>query len=731
MALLAAVLAVLVALALGGTAQAAGYPPNRSGAKQFAAAFCPSNPVGMADYVWLSAPSSEDVTTVTVVYPNTVVDVRVNAYVQYCSSYPWGADAGSSYWSNIGGPSGSFNYNNGYPNATWYDYQVKPLNVAGWEPGNHTICMTLASWSVGLFPQPSPSACSVLNLNIVHPWTTGGWSLIGVDHEPNVSEWNAVPGQRLTWRHGVYNNGPGRTGNIAFATNKLGFSNGWNGNIEPQGIFSLNPGQTQIVGDGSSPPRYQDYSAYDVTQADVGGRLCQSISWGPWAWNDGAWRASGAACANVPYNFNLTPIVNVSTQNGEPGATISPVQSHVSNSGPTKSRDATKWELTRFVIPKDGSKPAGADTRQSPCDYYDNGCTTIGSGNQTFMPGDTPLAPVSVAPIDDLPLGSQLCFALSVSGYNAGRDPNDGWWRHGAPDCIRIGKTPKLQVWGGDVAARGSISTSTTVKGADVFGSWVEYGAFSVGGNNGFASSAGLVGQTSSDQSSWSKLTFANVSSTGSAAYGSYASATDFRQLPSVASYFKSFTNTQPYGGALNDNAFATGGPITVRTAGNLTLGAGQLDAGKSVVIVADGTVTINGDITYAGGNLASFKDIPQLVIIAKDIRIEQGVKNVDAWLVASDTIDTCSNVGPAGQMPANGTVMKGDVCAELLTINGPVIANKLILKRTAGSGTDTKSGDPAEIINLRPDAYLWAQLVATGSGKAQTVYSVELPPRF
>jgi hypothetical protein len=63
--------------------------------------------------------------------------------------------------------------------------------------------------------------------------------------------------------------------------------------------------------------------------------------------------------------------------------------------------------------------------------------------------------------------------------------------------------------------------------------------------------------------------------------------------------------------------------------------------------------------------------------------------------------------------------------------VNGPVVTGKLVLNRTAGSGTGAQSGDPAERFNLRPDAFLWARLQATGNDKAQTVYSTELPPRF
>jgi hypothetical protein len=136
------------------------------------------------------------------------------------------------------------------------------------------------------------------------------------------------------------------------------------------------------------------------------------------------------------------------------------------------------------------------------------------------------------------------------------------------------------------------------------------------------------------------------------------------------------------------------------------------------VVVITSGTVNIEGNITYSDGPLNSLKDIPQVVIISKDINIRDSVTNVDSWLVASGAINTCNN------FTGNLTTAK---CGAILAVNGPVVTNKLILNRTGG----TSIGDPAERFNLRPDAYLWAQLQASGGNKAQTVYSVELPPRF
>jgi len=99
-------------------------------------------------------------------------------------------------------------------------------------------------------------------------------------------------------------------------------------------------------------------------------------------------------------------------------------------------------------------------------------------------------------------------------------------------------------------------------------------------------------------------------------------------------------------------------------------------------------------------------------------------VKQIDAWLIAKSGLNTCSDV--VGNLSST-------LCNNQLTVNGPVMAGQLYLRRTAGSGTgQDHSGDPAEIFNLRPDAYMWASMRATGGGnRAQTVYTTELPPRL
>ncbi|MET0980043.1 MAG: hypothetical protein ABWX90_02205, partial [Candidatus Saccharimonadales bacterium] len=118
---------------------------------------------------------------------------------------------------------------------------------------------------------------------------------------------------------------------------------------------------------------------------------------------------------------------------------------------------------------------------------------------------------------------------------------------------------------------------------------------------------------------------------------------------------------------------------------------------------------------------------VPQVIIIARNINITNAATQIDAWLLttgATGAINTCSD--RALTAPLNATV-----CNNQLTVNGPVVTEHLHLRRTAGSDTAADAGRPAEVFNLRPDAYLWAQARASQAGKAQTVYSVELPPRF
>jgi uncharacterized protein YegL len=147
-----------------------------------------------------------------------------------------------------------------------------------------------------------------------------------------------------------------------------------------------------------------------------------------------------------------------------------------------------------------------------------------------------------------------------------------------------------------------------------------------------------------------------------------------------------------------------------------------------SKVIKSSGTVTIkNNIINDSSKKYNDVSQIPQMVIIAKKIVIAANVTQVDAWLIARDSgngsIQTC-DVDPS-------TKETIDVCNNPLIVNGPVMTDHLYMLRTFGSGVGSDSGTPAEIFNLRADAYLWAAAHALVNGRVQTTYTTELPPRF
>jgi hypothetical protein len=263
-----------------------------------------------------------------------------------------------------------------------------------------------------------------------------------------------------------------------------------------------------------------------------------------------------------------------------------------------------------------------------------------------------------------------------------------------------------------------------------IYGSWGEYGVMATGVIRGIGSGSAFAGRglAYSTACSFTFLTIANATNancrtTPAANFGGYRTG---RTLPDVAARYPVASATATIGGTQSISNLSG----VYQTSGALTLTGGSLPLGRTIVIntydVTTRTykdVTIAGDITYAGGLITSNNQIPQLVIIGGNINIQSGVRQVDSWLIASGTLNTCSNIVR--------TAITINTCNTLLTMNGPVMAKEVQLWRTAGSGNGDASGDPAEVFNLRPDAYLWGIAQSARSGRLETVYQRELPPRY
>lgn len=740
------------------------YSADVSGARDYANDFCPDVTYPeqkIADAMWLTAPGGGNQVTV-IEGQSQDVPIVINFFATYCANWPQGHTNGAiGLQARLGGVNrlssapGGVTYG---PKTTgmgvrseWGVGQYNgTLNVAGLASNTYIFCTwfeTTTTWAAASFV-PSPSFCFPIVVNRIIPWTTSAESRVGVDFTPpNVSAWTAAPNQMLYWRHTIAAAG-GTTPGLGFAVGKSGFNgaNVWGTGLpanhnEPTGTTSaIGAGSSYSVGWGANRP---EYSTYRVVPSDGGRTLCQSISWGPTAWNNPAWSASVPACVTVPFNYNLTPSVTGPSGVGTVGGPIPTVTPRVNNSvvgnaGATTDSPSVRWELWRIEVPPTVPDPGAIpltqqDNGSAPCAHYNNGgvntCTAKGSGDRTFPAGSTTLAALNGETIGaNTPVGTRICYTLSVRPYSQA----NGNWRHSAPVCIKVSKQPKVQVWGHDVRTRGSIETGTTIVNSGgtnrLFGSWVEYGGFSVSTNSGFASGSGLnTGNTNTTTAAaWHRLTFANINNSGASEFGTFALPSG---LPTITDQFIG----APSGGAFNSNLGSLNsgtyvvGDVTVNTS---TVGQ-EGAVGKSIIIVSSGTVTISGNIIYEGNGASQvftdIRQIPQVVIIARTINITGAVGQVDAWLLttsAAGMINTCSDV------PLNAS-LNSNVCSNILTVNGPVVTQHLHLRRTGGSNTVATAGDPAEIFNLRPDAYIWAYGRSSQSGKAQTVYSVELPPRF
>lgn len=589
----------------------------------------------------------------------------------------------------------------------------------------------------------------IINVTVIRKakpivWSLSGSSTVRKGTGASSANITATPGDRLTWTHQLRNNGPNATNtNVWSNLGMSGFTNGWSSGLSQ---VVMGPG----AGVGVIRSSFSN-NVYDVTQNDVGRTLCQWVQFDPTNTSGGRNGRGSQACAAIPYNYTLTPTVALNRTEVEVGGQVG-VTGTVNNSGPTKSQNTT-WQFSYITIaPGSTNVPTAGVTTAAPCTFYAGAgrtCQTVpalsfasggaANGAQVFNPGSVAFS--RVANVGDLPVGTQVCYALSVRAASSSATTS---WSHSAARCAYVAKRPLAQVIGGDlIVGRGGatssiVSTNTKLASGQKFGAWSEYGIASSGLINGMASASGYAGGTTvTNLCGVSFLSFSNKVGTAACAdnrIGQYV----FRAAASTIAGRFPVTSAETISGSRGVDGLTSGRTYT--GSGTITLTAPanyRVEPGKWVVINApNATVNINNNIRYTDGALTSISQIPQVIIIAQNIVIADTVTQVDAWLVATGTgangrVNTCRVTNPNSAEVIGFTDLTSDRCREKLQVNGPVIANHLFLRRTAGAGTGEASGDPAEVFNLRPDAYLWASNLQTGTAKAQTVLTTELPPRY
>ena len=615
------------------------------------------------------------------------------------------------------------------------------------------------------------------------PWSTSATTTRTVN---GANTGTGTLGQVIRWEHGLnllQNSNPVPIYSQTFST---GFTNGWNGVANGATTPAWRPVGVLRTIASSAANRTQ----HTITQADVGNSLCQQLQWDPTNSSGGRDGRSPNLCVTVPHNYSLTPTISSPSSNTviESDSRTIPVTGRVTNDGPTKSRTNVNWRLSQLkwsptATPSAPNPTDVGGTGADVCTYFTGeiagSCTDLSSGTEANgygfgtpthainNPADSQTYPGTGTIADDPP-GTKICYVMSIQPYSHAASD----WRHSRLHCLIIGKKPKVQVWGGGIqvgrvfsgtsnsTARVEGDTITKVADGLTYGSWAEYGVLATGPVQRFASGSGLNltngGHSSAAQTDWSPYTFTRNGPN----YGNYtASGTAF---PDITTVF-------PYASAVqepNFNISTTAKGRSIRPAAgaprNLTITATPavptLTSGQWLVVNATGhNITIGNDLRYANGPYTNAGQIPQLVIIADNITINSNVTQVDAWLLARNgpgagaygAIATCDQ--QAGASGANGVAqwlatpsgsgtnytasnnsrLTLSHCTQPLRINGPVIANQLYLRRTAGSGAGPDAATPAEIINLRPDAYLWARERTRSTLIFQTITETELPPRY
>lgn len=375
-----------------------------------------------------------------------------------------------------------------------------------------------------------------------------------------------------------------------------------------------------------------------------------------------------------------------------------------------------------FRITNNSSNPGSAEYLAEIRDGNGNILPNPNAAGTTaeIAPGATAFEPPSFTATATDTMGDQVCATLSIVGGSTS-----------VPLCVAIGKKPLFQAWNGDVWAGGSFGSGTctvdsaspgNITGAPASsagGSWGEYGVFALGRIESFGSAA-----QPHFGSQGTKLSFSNTTPSSPGYYHGNPS-THGRCLTDIFNEFG--TGLVPFNG---NNINVSGSPPAEGhrlAAGDVEvkMGAGagaKVPAGRQIVVRSTGNITISRDIRYQMDGITDPSELPRVILLADgDIIINSDVTRVDAWLAAKGTIYTCNNM--------SGALTKND-CNQQLTINGPVIANEISLRRTFGAEQGSRN-EPAEKFNLRPDAFLGAYANKSAPTQVRTIRQIELPARY
>lgn len=470
---------------------------------------------------------------------------------------------------------------------------------------------------------------------------------------------------------------------------------------------------------------------------------------------------SAVASAKIPYNFNNTTEVTFNDANntlyaGE-NKTI-PFNIYVN----TRQNNTTSGNYATIV--------RNAKWKLEIC--YNGSCfwtneRTGNLNNSGYSTSRKTEAKEINMNIPDVKAGTSICFRSAVYPATSGAETN--WndaggnyaWAYSPQKCYTVAKKPSLQIWGGNIYTKGNISTAVAAKGnlagyntygpeasytKQYFGSWGEMGVVAGGSVAGFSSGASLGftannggalvsnpgGSSIANFCNRSPITFANKPCTG----GTVGLLGNSIAIGEANTEKTALIDRFLYGGEPNvvsnvtlnnPSAEKEGGVYYYYGTNNLTIGASTVVPSTIQIVHSTGDIKITGDIKYDSAvTYSSLSHLPKLIVYAKNnISINCGVKQVDAILIAENTVTTCGDSNDINSQANSNQLM----------VNGAVITNQLIPNRTYGAATGANSIIPAEIINFDPSLYLWGGSETTASEGINTNLDVshtkEVAPRL
>lgn len=303
--------------------------------------------------------------------------------------------------------------------------------------------------------------------------------------------------------------------------------------------------------------------------------------------------------------------------------------------------------------------------------------------------------------------------------------------------CATKSANPYIQVYSGDVIVGGNFKKADGTCDSSTGGAIKTYSRNNSGLQKGASGQYGVFAKeaisvdslltgpknftSNSPNGGSTSYTFANSPAGTNGSFGRNSCITDYY------AEFDSAPSSDP-GSIIILGSLASG---VYKHTGNVTLNASNFDD-KKLVLLVDGNVTINGNISF---NSANIDRTPFLMVVAKgDITINRVVGNISGIYVAQPNGATGGSIITCDE-PVTDNLYAS--CNNKLRVTGSLIAKKMVWRRVSGdvfSNTPDSNrdlNDTSEVIDISPGLYYSTPPVRPKSMKWQYDSIRNLSPVF